>query len=287
MHNKPFRENTHAEILYFQRDYLGAFKSSLDSIQKFGCDFANVLVAISVIKGVDERFMCKLVDRFVESTGFGSFENVVSILPEIFEDIDERYMICSNIAVIAVRLGRYELAVRSFGNCLSTQLSRIETAITSESIIEEYKKEASTYDDSPLHTETIHSFLEFLLPCLGDISELTVIDAPCGTGLVGQQLRPLVKHLIGVDISCDMLSQAESLGCYDTLVAGDVVEILPENAADLITSINSLYYFSDLNSVVLAVARALKVGGYFAFTDHPAPIGTMTTISGKDRKSVV
>jgi SAM-dependent methyltransferase len=283
MDNKPGRENTLAEILYLQRDYLGAFKASLDSIQKSGCEFINTLVAIAVIKGMGEKFTCKLVDRFIESAGFGSFENAVSILPDIFEDADERYMICSNLAVIAVRLGCYELAVRSFGNCLSTQISQISTIMTNNSTIAKYEKLASTYDDTPLHTETIRSFLEFFRPCLGDISNMTVIDAPCGTGILGQQLHPFVNNLIGIDISHDMLSQAELRGCYNTLVAGDLIETLPKYTADLITSPNSLCYFSDINSVAIAAATALKVGGYFAFTDHPAPKSTMVTISGNPR----
>ncbi|MCE2509396.1 MAG: methyltransferase domain-containing protein [Alphaproteobacteria bacterium] len=98
---------------------------------------------------------------------------------------------------------------------------------------------------------------------------LDVLDIGCGTGLAGLKFRELAKTLAGVDLSEKMLAQAEARGLYDALHRGDAVTFLeeaPEASCDLLIACDSLVYFGDLESLVAAAFRALRPGGFFAFT---------------------
>ena len=54
----------------------------------------------------------------------------------------------------------------------------------------------------------------------------SALDLGCGTGLCGPLVRPMVDRLTGVDLSARMIEKARSLGVYDRLEQGDIVEFL-------------------------------------------------------------
>ena len=64
-------------------------------------------------------------------------------------------------------------------------------------------------------------------------SEATiVVDLGVGTGLCGPWLASLSpERLVGVDLSPEMLAQAEARGMYDELLAADVIEALQDGRA--------------------------------------------------------
>jgi predicted TPR repeat methyltransferase/cytochrome c-type biogenesis protein CcmH/NrfG len=99
----------------------------------------------------------------------------------------------------------------------------------------------------------------------------TIIDAGCGTGLVGELVRPRTRHLIGVDMSEPMLAQARQKNVYDNLHCRDLPEFLGAHpqSCDAITSAATLIHFGELAPVFSAVAGALRQGGLFVFTAFP------------------
>jgi predicted TPR repeat methyltransferase len=99
----------------------------------------------------------------------------------------------------------------------------------------------------------------------------TMLDLGCGTGLSGAAFRPMVDHLIGVDLSPAMIAQAQSKGLYDRLVAADIGGFLADTAGDdapyqLVLAADVFVYVNDLAPIVAAVARVLAPDGLFAFT---------------------
>ena len=77
----------------------------------------------------------------------------------------------------------------------------------------------------------------FRLPSLGAgllaryLGKGPVLDACCGTGLVGETLRVLgYDQLTGCDISPDMLAAARKIGCYGDLLEADLGQPLPFDA---------------------------------------------------------
>lgn len=95
-----------------------------------------------------------------------------------------------------------------------------------------------------------------------------VIDLGCGTGLCGPLVRPLAARLVGVDLSNEMLEKARLKAIYDELLQGHLSDVLDRFAGtvDLAISADVFIYVGSLTSVFVAAARALKPGGWFAFT---------------------
>jgi predicted TPR repeat methyltransferase len=95
-----------------------------------------------------------------------------------------------------------------------------------------------------------------------------MIDLGCGTGLLGQLLRPHASTLHGVDLSRNMLAEAARRQIYNQLEQADVVEALAKHSAryDAVLAADVLVYIGDLAPLYRAATSALRPGGLFAFT---------------------
>ncbi len=101
--------------------------------------------------------------------------------------------------------------------------------------------------------------------------KVDILDLGCGTGLCGQAVRPLAKHLEGVGLSPQMRARAQHLnrarsrrhlpipgakaGRYDVIVAAGVFE-----------------HIGDPRHVFQAAFRALKDPGLFILTAETNPV---------------
>lgn len=100
-------------------------------------------------------------------------------------------------------------------------------------------------------------------------ADLDVVELGCGTGLAGRHLRPFARHLVGMDLSPEMIERAEQTGLYDQLAVAEITAWLLQLDAptfDLIVACDTLNYFGDLRQVVLAAAKRLRCRGRLAFT---------------------
>jgi predicted TPR repeat methyltransferase len=95
-----------------------------------------------------------------------------------------------------------------------------------------------------------------------------VIDLGCGTGLAGKDLRDISTNLIGIDISENMVSEAEKLDIYDSLIVGDIVEKLNmfRDKFDLLVALDVLIYIGDVQSIFQAVQNSCKPDSLFVFS---------------------
>jgi predicted TPR repeat methyltransferase len=102
------------------------------------------------------------------------------------------------------------------------------------------------------------------------------VDAGCGTGLCGPLLRPMASQLIGVDLSPKMLEHAAKRGVYDQLICEDLTSFLTRwpGHFDLVVAADVLIYNGNLAPIFAAAARALRIGGLFAFSTEFSPSGT-------------
>ena len=95
-----------------------------------------------------------------------------------------------------------------------------------------------------------------------------VIDLGCGTGLSGKGLRDISNNLTGIDISVNMVSKARDLGIYDSLIVGDIVEILSsaKEKYDLFIALDVLIYIGEVKSIFNTVKNCCNKNALFIFS---------------------
>ena len=137
---------------------------------------------------------------------------------------------------------------------------------------------ADTFDNFAESFDSVLNNLEYRAPeligglvreSLGDPKgNLEVLDAGCGTGLVGPFLRPFAKRLVGVDLSAGMIFQAEARGIYDLLRQSDLIEHLRENEKQygLIAAADTFNYFGELSELLPACFASLTENGWLVFS---------------------
>jgi ubiquinone/menaquinone biosynthesis C-methylase UbiE len=101
-------------------------------------------------------------------------------------------------------------------------------------------------------------------------------DLGCGPGHLVIQLATMAPglHVTGVDLSDEMLTEAESLGRQSGLYGrtsfrkGDAAQIpFPDGSLDLVVSTLSLHHWSDPIAALDETARVLRPGGAFLIFD--------------------
>jgi predicted TPR repeat methyltransferase len=104
-------------------------------------------------------------------------------------------------------------------------------------------------------------------------ASLSVLDLGCGTGLVGEVLKPYARALVGVDLSQPMLDQAAAKQLYRQLHKSDITDFLrtshllaPHDQYDLITCMDTLIYMGRLDEVFALICQKLKTGGMLIFS---------------------
>lgn len=95
----------------------------------------------------------------------------------------------------------------------------------------------------------------------------SVLDLGCGTGLMGEAIRPFAGRLDGVDISARMLAEAKAKGVYDALHKCDITRMeVGDERYDLIVAADVFAYVGALEGVIAWCRAALNAGGMLAFT---------------------
>lgn len=103
---------------------------------------------------------------------------------------------------------------------------------------------------------------------LGEANGLLIVDGGCGTGLMGQFLRPMADTLQGIDLSPAMLRKARTTGLYDNLHEAELTTWLSEHpgCCNLLTIVDTLVYFGALENVLAAARTSLCPDALLVFT---------------------
>lgn len=107
-----------------------------------------------------------------------------------------------------------------------------------------------------------------LMPWLPDQKDLQVVDLGCGTGFFTEILADHYHHVLGVDISQQMLlfSKQKRNSNINWLVADAYNLPLKDNSVDLIYSNLMIQWCLPFSSVIDEILRVLKPGGAFIFS---------------------
>ncbi|MDX2379561.1 MAG: methyltransferase domain-containing protein [Acidimicrobiia bacterium] len=100
----------------------------------------------------------------------------------------------------------------------------------------------------------------------------TILDAGCGTGLVGRALRAagFSGSVHGIDVSDASLLIAGRGGWYETLVTGDLQHRIDwlDNDADVVACVGVMTYLPDVESTWREFVRVARPGGLVVFTQR-------------------
>lgn len=107
---------------------------------------------------------------------------------------------------------------------------------------------ASTYEQTmqDINYKLPLKMSEFIGDILG-----TIIDLGCGTGLLGEQIKRPHNHIIGVDISEQMLQKAKNKNIYDRLEQANITEYcnhLPPQA--FVTAADVMGYIGNIEPLL-------------------------------------
>ncbi len=97
------------------------------------------------------------------------------------------------------------------------------------------------------------------------------VDLGCGTGLAGISFRNSVKYLLGIDLSSKMLDMAKEKNIYDSLVQGDIIEVLEAQNVnyDLFLCSDTFIYVGNLTQLFKTVSDKSNSNALFIFsTEH-------------------
>jgi SAM-dependent methyltransferase len=153
--------------------------------------------------------------------------------------------------------------------------------------IEGYRLWAPGYDDWPNPLLALEG--RILSGLLGSMTAKQVVDVACGTGRWMLQLRQLGAVVIGLDISADMLAQAQRKpSLRGHLIRADVSDLpLPIATSDVTLCSFAASYFPNLNLAMSEMARVTKAGGRIVISDvHPAAVSAGWTRSFRVGESV-
>ena len=134
-----------------------------------------------------------------------------------------------------------------------------------------YKNWAKKYEDDVINLAGYVGHLitsELLLSYLRN-TQAKILDAGCGTGLVGEMLnKNNFKNLIGVDFSQEMLNIAKQKNVYQSLELVDLTKNLDyeDSLFDAIVCAGTFTCGHVGPEALLEMVRITKKGGYICFT---------------------
>ncbi len=105
-----------------------------------------------------------------------------------------------------------------------------------------------------------------------DLATVRVLDAGCGTGLVGCSLWSRgVRHLTGVDLSEGMLTQARAREIYEHMISGDIAQDcgLETESFDVVCAVGVVTFGHADASALHRLFSYVRPGGHLVCTLRP------------------
>lgn len=246
--------------------------------------FENALMHYDVLLKNDPNNIEYLYNMGVAQMALGHLNEAVLLFETLLEHDEKHFASLNNLAAIYNRLGDKTKAQ----SLLEKALASNPGDKSSQHMLNALKKTGSACPTSPEYAtnlfnnyalyydkhmqEQLHYRLpqeiQHLLSELPQHQFTKVLDLGCGTGLMGEMIKPYCKELTGVDIAEKMIQRASEKQVYDQLVTADLQTFLQNNneSFDLVIAADVLPYLGALDKVFSAITDHLTQSGYFIFT---------------------
>jgi len=140
-----------------------------------------------------------------------------------------------------------------------------------------FGRHAESYSKSKSHAHG--EDLSALLRALKPNKRETALDVATGTGFTALALSEKVGHVIGIDVTEEMLGQARLLAAEQHLTnlrfeLGDAMAIgYPGSSFDIVTTRRATHHFEDVPRFLREAKRVLRPGGRLGIVDMSPPEG--------------
>lgn len=139
--------------------------------------------------------------------------------------------------------------------------------------IDQFSKQAVPFAKLPGHSSSLEILTDLSRPSLSD----EAIDIACGPGIVTCHYAPLVRHITGIDITPEMIRQAEAAQHVRGLTNMDwrvaPAEPLPfeDSLFSLVITRYAFHHFQRPDKVVAEMLRVCRPGGRILIADVAQP----------------
>ncbi|MHB1618211.1 MAG: class I SAM-dependent DNA methyltransferase [Metallibacterium sp.] len=139
---------------------------------------------------------------------------------------------------------------------------------------------AADWDDSPMRRAMAGGVVTAIAAAVPLQAQWQALEYGCGTGLVGAQLAPRLRHLLACDLSPGMLAvldekaRATGLDNLHTRVLDLTREAPPAQRFDLIFSSMTLHHIPDVSALLRVFHGMLADDGWVALADLDAEDGS-------------
>lgn len=225
-----------------------------------------------------------LYNSGVAQMGLGRIQIAQELFQNVLREERRHFGALSNLAAIHLRLGNRPSACELLEQALAVQPHDAASRFMLQALRGEHQAPAACpeYAQDLFNHYAIHydkhmqDVLEYGIPHrlwqLFHQNEVhtyeRALDLGCGTGLSGMVLRPISRHLTGVDLAAKMLAVARGKGIYDELVEAELLAFLQQSTGhyDLVVAADVLPYLGDLAPLLQAMQARLTPAGVFWFT---------------------
>jgi ubiquinone/menaquinone biosynthesis C-methylase UbiE len=143
-----------------------------------------------------------------------------------------------------------------------------------------FSQHAVDYSKSQSHASG--SDLQALLKALKPKKSEVALDVATGTGFTAVALARLVGHVIGIDVTDEMLGQARMLATKEDAPSvrfelGDAMKIdYASSTFDIVTTRRAAHHFDNVPKFLREAKRVLRPGGRLGVVDMSPPEGAET-----------
>ncbi|MEI6847076.1 MAG: class I SAM-dependent methyltransferase [Chlorobiaceae bacterium] len=141
---------------------------------------------------------------------------------------------------------------------------------------EKFNREASQWDEDPRRRQLAMAVAEAIIAKTNPVKTMHALEVGCGTGLVTLEIAPLVKKVIAIDTSMEMLKilhekistfrieNIEATSAYPSLLSTFMEH---KTLFDLVYSSMTLHHINDTFGFLNQISNLLVPGGVIAIVD--------------------
>lgn len=144
-----------------------------------------------------------------------------------------------------------------------------------------FAQKAASYEQNPQRVDNVVAIGQAIKAQVLLNRDMQLLDFGSGTGLLLQQIAPLVGKITALDVSPSMNAQlrakAAHIGCELEVLEQDLLREPLQRRFDGIISSMTLHHIADIPALLLEFRRLLKPGGFIALADLDLEDGSFHT----------